>query len=220
MFNLGSALSVTPKAAKACRHLPLTPERIPSFIIPPKIHLRSPRAQLRQDTDRKQLLKSPESCAKTHLRRGLLSPSFSLPERSPRFFRLHASPLATLGHSPGRVSKDGADLSTRAAMGLEHVKKISTPFGFRTLAESPHVRRRESLFHGPDRCNRTQPPASPGTGSGRKDGHEAVPVPSIIEQPSSTSPSAVNHVKKSNPKAVLKSTKTSLQKLLRRKPRR
>lgn len=39
-----------------------------------------------------------------------------------------------------------SDPTTRAAMSLPHLSKITTPYGFLTLAESPCVRRRESLF--------------------------------------------------------------------------
>ncbi|KAA0703361.1 C2 calcium-dependent domain-containing protein 4A [Triplophysa tibetana] len=39
-----------------------------------------------------------------------------------------------------------SDPTTRAAMSLPHLSKITTPYGFVTLGESPCVRRRESLF--------------------------------------------------------------------------
>lgn len=39
-----------------------------------------------------------------------------------------------------------SDPTTSAAMSLPHLSKITTPYGFLTLAESPSVRRRESLF--------------------------------------------------------------------------
>jgi len=39
-----------------------------------------------------------------------------------------------------------SDPTTSAAMSLPHLCKITTPYGFLTLAESPSVRRRESLF--------------------------------------------------------------------------
>lgn len=39
-----------------------------------------------------------------------------------------------------------SDPTTRAAMSLPHLSKITTPYGFLTLGESPCVCRRESLF--------------------------------------------------------------------------
>lgn len=39
-----------------------------------------------------------------------------------------------------------SDPTTRAAMSLPHLSKITTPYGFVTLGESPCVHRRESLF--------------------------------------------------------------------------
>ncbi|KAL2080488.1 hypothetical protein ACEWY4_024281 [Coilia grayii] len=214
MFNLGSALSLPPKTAKACLRMPLTPERIPTFIIPPKVQIRSPRARHR-DTEYTQLL-SPDHCDSPQRRGGLNSPSFALSARSPRFPRLSPAPVARRGHASSQDSEDRTDLSTRAALGLEHVKKIATPYGFRTLAESPHVRRRESLFHGATTSNVNQPPASPGTVSGCStlDEHEA-----FSRSPAARQPSTESRAKRSpNPKAILKSTKTSIQMLLR-KPR-
>ncbi|XP_030043846.1 C2 calcium-dependent domain-containing protein 4A [Microcaecilia unicolor] len=41
------------------------------------------------------------------------------------------------------------DPVTRAAMSLPHLSKITTPYGFLTLGESPCVGRKESLFFDP-----------------------------------------------------------------------
>ncbi|XP_043941674.1 uncharacterized protein LOC122813420 [Protopterus annectens] len=41
---------------------------------------------------------------------------------------------------------DHADPATRAALSLPHFPKITTPYGFLALGESPHIRRKESLF--------------------------------------------------------------------------
>uniref|UniRef100_A0ACB8EP68 Uncharacterized protein n=1 Tax=Sphaerodactylus townsendi TaxID=933632 RepID=A0ACB8EP68_9SAUR len=45
---------------------------------------------------------------------------------------------------------DHSDPVTRAALSLPHLSKITTPYGFLTLGESPRVRRKESLFFGYD----------------------------------------------------------------------
>lgn len=39
-----------------------------------------------------------------------------------------------------------SDPATRAALSLPHLSKITTPYGFLTLGESPNTRRKESLF--------------------------------------------------------------------------
>ncbi|KAH1168531.1 hypothetical protein KIL84_013121 [Mauremys mutica] len=41
---------------------------------------------------------------------------------------------------------DHSDPATRAALSLPHLSKITTPYGFLTLGESPNIRRKESLF--------------------------------------------------------------------------
>ncbi|XP_029442435.1 C2 calcium-dependent domain-containing protein 4C-like [Rhinatrema bivittatum] len=41
---------------------------------------------------------------------------------------------------------DHSDPATRAALSLPHLPKITTPYGFLTLGESPNIRRKESLF--------------------------------------------------------------------------
>ncbi|PKU36221.1 c2 calcium-dependent domain-containing protein 4c-like [Limosa lapponica baueri] len=45
-----------------------------------------------------------------------------------------------------------SDPATRAALSLPHLSKITTPYGFLTLGESPNTRRKESLFfqHDPE----------------------------------------------------------------------
>ncbi|KAJ7335167.1 hypothetical protein JRQ81_013108 [Phrynocephalus forsythii] len=43
---------------------------------------------------------------------------------------------------------DHSDPVTRAALSLPHLPKITTPYGFLTLGESPNIRRKESLFFG------------------------------------------------------------------------
>ena len=126
------------------RSLVLTPERIPSFLIPS----RSPRLR-RGRSGRTRLLSEPdEDPTAPGSPRGLLlrvpSPRLRLPRRAT------ASPDAD------------TDLTTRAAMSLPHVEKVTTPYGFRAvLAASPCTRRRESLFHE-GKAASARPPTDPG----------------------------------------------------------
>lgn len=62
--------------------------------------------------------------------------------------RMLAGPPTSLYNST--VAEDLVDPTTRAAMSLPHLPKITTPYGFLTLGESPCVRRRESLFFKDD----------------------------------------------------------------------
>lgn len=123
------------KAGVSLRNIALTPERIPTFIIPSK--LRSPHAQLDSETDQSRLL-SPSS-PNQHLFASTLSSRVPrLPSTPTMRAKLHRN------LSPG---EDLSDPSTRAAMSLPHVDKVTTSYGFRALAQSPCTRRRESLFH-------------------------------------------------------------------------
>uniref|UniRef100_A0A8K9XJ70 TRIM8/14/16/25/29/45/65 coiled-coil region domain-containing protein n=1 Tax=Oncorhynchus mykiss TaxID=8022 RepID=A0A8K9XJ70_ONCMY len=123
------------KAGVSLRNIALTPERIPTFIIPSR--LRYPRAQLDSETDQSRLM-SPIS-PNQHL--STSTPSSRLP-RLPSTPTMRAKLHRNL--SPG---EDLSDPSTRAAMSLPHVDKVTTSYGFRALAQSPCTRRRESLFH-------------------------------------------------------------------------
>lgn len=218
MFSFGSsALSLPPKTAKAvCQRMPLTPERIPTFIIP------SPRARHRhhEDADRTRLLSPPDHCASPY-RRGHLSPSVALSRRFPKLSKLSPAPAGKVTHADARALEDRSDLSTRAALSLEHVEKISTPYGFRTLAESPHVRRRESLFHGDHRrAAGHHPPTSPCVGVGtslNRRRENPARLPSDSEQVASLSEGQqTSSAKSPNPNGVLKAAKDGLQMVLKK----
>lgn len=153
MFALGSKGESPAVKLKAWQNVPLTPGRIPSFYVPSKLHLSvSPRFRKHKDEDEYQLL-SPSSPENQPA--GSRSPS-----ASPRFpIKLRFTPQS----NRKRSKVDVCDPSTRAAMSLKHVEKVTTPYGFRTLAASPNVSRRESLFHrqrGEEGCQ--SPVCSPG----------------------------------------------------------
>lgn len=144
------------KSGSSLRNLVLTPERIPGFLIPsrsPLLRL-SPRS-LRSSPDRTRLLSEDDddspaaSPAETPLSPAA-SPGFRLRLLPPR---IRASRRAA---SAAATQSADTDLTTRAAMSLPHVEKVTTPYGFRAvLAASPCTRWRESLFH------RTKPATVP-----------------------------------------------------------
>ncbi|XP_016426894.1 C2 calcium-dependent domain-containing protein 4C-like [Sinocyclocheilus rhinocerous] len=142
---------MTPKGYSR-QNLPLTPGRIPKFTIPPKLSM-SPRLcrQKEKDEDTYKLL-SPESPEEQ-------SPGHRPPTGSPSISaKLRFTPKMKLKRLQKSATEDLSDPSTCAAMSLEHVGKVTTPYGFRTLAASPSVSRRESLFHKQGRCEeRTVP---------------------------------------------------------------
>lgn len=136
------------KSGSSLRTLVLTPERIPTFLIPS----RSPRPQP-GSSDRTRLLSDPDEDSPSR------APSVTLRLPSP-----WARRRATAADTPDM------DLTTRAAMSLPHVEKVTTPYGFRAvLAASPCTRRRESLFHQRKAVTLTVTPpvdADPGPGPG------------------------------------------------------
>lgn len=144
------------KSGSSLRALVLTPERIPTFLIPS----RSPRPQP-GSSDRTRLLSDPDEDSPSR------APSVTLRRRA-------AAPAA---------DTPDTDLTTRAAMSLPHVEKVTTPYGFRAvLAASPCTRRRESLFHQRKAVTLTVTPpvdADPGPGPGSSPGGYLRPVKAV-----------------------------------------
>lgn len=97
-------------------------------------------------------------------------PDFLIPSRSPRITR---TPLPSDCNqqdgirSPCQAGSCDLDLSTRAALSLSHVPRVTTPYGFNAvLAASPCTHRRESLYHrrplAQDPQDQNLPSGSPG----------------------------------------------------------
>lgn len=155
MFSLWSLVSglcrimSAVKSGSRLRSLLLTPERIPSFIIPSPGSRLFPSPRLhRGSADMTRLLSDPDD-SPSGGPETRLSPAASprspsrTPSRTPSRFLLRLPPRV---RAP--VEHADTDLTTRAAMSLSHVGKVTTSYGFRAvLAASPCTRRRESLFH-------------------------------------------------------------------------
>ncbi|KAK5621296.1 hypothetical protein CRENBAI_010542 [Crenichthys baileyi] len=138
------------KSGASLRALILTPERIPSFIIPTSRSpfLASPMFR-RNSSDRSRLLSEDddEDQTETSPLGTPTNPGASsrrrLRLRTPRGCRLHHAAA-----NAAEADSADADPTTRAAMSLPHVPKVTTPYGFRgVLATTPNTSRRESLFH-------------------------------------------------------------------------
>ncbi|KAJ6640484.1 hypothetical protein lerEdw1_013694 [Lerista edwardsae] len=119
----------------------VTPDRIPQFCIP----------SLEVD----HFVVQPESVAESEEKYlGTASPR-RITGR-PRPIRSKSEPCArregvlqeTWGRTDAILSSEHSDPVTRAALSLPHLPKITTPYGFLTLGESPNIRRKESLFFG------------------------------------------------------------------------
>lgn len=158
----------------------LTPDKIPDFFIPPKLPAgpAEPEAPAEQSA-------APAAAAAAEP-----PPASASPRRAPRSPRLPAK-LAAESRSLLKAAtrhviqiesaedwpaEEGAatnaDPQAQGAMSLPSVPKAHTSYGFATLAESPHTRRKESLFHSEHGALAQvgSPGARRRAGAGRADG--------------------------------------------------
>lgn len=154
----------------------LTPDKIPDFFIPPKLICCPPEESPPQEPLYCSALRPSSSdhviCSQNPRARSSKNPC------SPRLFPRHGGDARNLQKSanrhiiqiesadePGaahRVSIEvntNADPQSQTAMSLPYVPKAQTSYGFSTLVESPHTRRKESLFHS----NPSSPLTSPNS---------------------------------------------------------
>ncbi|KAM3875877.1 C2 calcium-dependent domain-containing protein 4C [Diretmus argenteus] len=142
----------------------LTPDKIPDFFIPPKLVSCPPEPEI-PDVKPKEGLHASASEQTIGSGKKISSP------RSPRLVAKLAGDTKNLLRAANRhiiqiesaddvVAGDtNADPQSQTAMSLPYVPKTQTSYGFATLKESPHTRRKESLFHS----DLTSPITSPNT---------------------------------------------------------
>ncbi|XP_034987369.1 C2 calcium-dependent domain-containing protein 4C-like [Zootoca vivipara] len=121
----------------------LTPDRIPEFCIPPRLANPPPA-------------KSPSAAFQPHrcltepgLQQAATSAGVGV-DRTPSPFLLpHLIQVESVEEIPGLEEEEGtnSDPQSQAALSLPHFPKAQTSYGFCTLLESPHTRRKESIFH-------------------------------------------------------------------------
>ncbi|KAM3865798.1 C2 calcium-dependent domain-containing protein 4C-like [Diretmus argenteus] len=145
----------------------LTPDKIPNFFIPPKLICCPPESESLTPEPRRCSTLRPSVSDHAICSQSLRAQSSKNP-CSPRLFSHLAGDSRSLQKSANRhiiqiesvdepgvglVDKDNVDVNTNAdpqsqtAMSLPYVPKAQTSYGFSTLVESPHTRRKESLFH-------------------------------------------------------------------------
>ena len=147
----------------------LTPERIPDFFIPPKLMCCPPDEPPSPEPRQPSLRPSSSDhaiCSQSPRARKSKNPC------SPSLFSRNLQKSANRhiiqiesADEPGSGSacRAGADVNTNAdpqsqtAMSLPYVPKAQTSYGFSTLVESPHTRRKESLFHSDPSSPLTSP---------------------------------------------------------------
>ncbi|NXR42843.1 C2C4C protein, partial [Zosterops hypoxanthus] len=140
----------------------LTPDKIPDFFIPPKLSAAPAEAE------------GSEVPAGAALGASVSEQDLAgrKPPRSPRPSGRSRSRSRTAGRhiiqietaedwSEGSCGTN-ADPQAQTAMSLPYVPKAQTSYGFATLMESPHTRRKESLFHSEHSSLCPSPVTSPG----------------------------------------------------------
>ncbi|XP_062998689.1 C2 calcium-dependent domain-containing protein 4C-like [Elgaria multicarinata webbii] len=117
----------------------LTPDRIPEFCIPPRLPNPPPA-------------KSPSAGFQPHrclTEPGLQQAASSATDGSLFQFLPHliqVESVEEIVEDPEEESTN-SDPRSQAALSLPHFPKAQTSYGFCTLLESPHTRRKESIFH-------------------------------------------------------------------------
>ncbi|XP_036837733.1 C2 calcium-dependent domain-containing protein 4C-like [Oncorhynchus mykiss] len=139
------------KTISLCPNI-ITPNTIPEFCIPPKI---SPQQELKTVDWSKT---SPVGKVSFSPEKGS-SPEREVAVREP-FINTHPTliQVESVDETPydqgfSDEESTNADPQSQAALSLPHLAKAQTCYGFCTLLESPHTRRKESLFHShPNAC--------------------------------------------------------------------
>ncbi|XP_038595763.1 C2 calcium-dependent domain-containing protein 4C [Tachyglossus aculeatus] len=138
----------------------LTPDKIPDFFIPPKFPTGPPESEGAGESKGAGASAPPPplgtSASEQNLARG------SGAQRSPRLSAKVAAESRNLlkaasrhiiqiesaeDWGPEEAFGTNVDPQAQTAMSLPYVPKAQTSYGFATLMESPHTRRKESLFH-------------------------------------------------------------------------
>ncbi|XP_028306334.1 C2 calcium-dependent domain-containing protein 4A [Gouania willdenowi] len=123
-----------PKRISLCHNI-ITPDNIPEFCIPPTII-------------------SPQNTEQSRTTRPSKNSAVGNPEAEttiPEQLNPHIIQVESVDESPYDGFSDeemtNADPQSQAALSLPHLAKTQTSYGFCTLLESPHTRRKESIFH-------------------------------------------------------------------------
>ncbi|XP_064192852.1 C2 calcium-dependent domain-containing protein 4C-like [Anguilla rostrata] len=132
------ATSERSKRISLCPNV-ITPATIPEFCIPPKI----PSQQEVKSTEFFRTAPGSSPSAET-LDREVIST---------HIIQVESVEEAPFDNGYSDEETTNADPQSQAALSLPHLAKAQTCYGFCTLLESPHTRRKESLFHSdPSSC--------------------------------------------------------------------
>ncbi|XP_077580918.1 C2 calcium-dependent domain-containing protein 4C-like [Stigmatopora nigra] len=146
----------------------LTPEKIPHFFIPPKLVCCPPEEPEPPESQPGGLRASSSDhviCVQGPKAKGLGGPRLFRggdARNLQRSANRHIIQIESADEPPTGVpgvpgGNTNADPQSQTAMSLPYVPKAQTSYGFSTLMESPHTRRKESLFHSSPASPLTSP---------------------------------------------------------------
>ncbi|XP_063003171.1 LOW QUALITY PROTEIN: C2 calcium-dependent domain-containing protein 4C [Elgaria multicarinata webbii] len=130
----------------------LTPDKIPDFFIPPKLPTVPPEAE-GAEAKAKPNLGTSASEQNLSARKAQRSPRLPVKavSESKNLLKAASRHIIQIESADEWMSEEdvstNADPQSQTAMSLPYVPKAQTSYGFATLMESPHTRRKESLFH-------------------------------------------------------------------------
>ncbi|XP_041086598.1 C2 calcium-dependent domain-containing protein 4C-like [Polyodon spathula] len=144
----------------------LTPDKIPDFFIPPKLTCIPTEPEV-PDVKPKSNLKPSSSEQNVSTKKPPSSPRLmsKLAGETKNLLRAANRHIIQIESADELVDSDSGDPNTNAdpqsqtAMSFPYIPKTQTSYGFATLVESPHTRRKESLFHS-DHTSPVQSPSS------------------------------------------------------------
>ncbi|XP_070986316.1 C2 calcium-dependent domain-containing protein 4C-like [Oncorhynchus clarkii lewisi] len=149
------------KTISLCPNI-ITPNTIPEFCIPPKI---SPQQELKTVDWSKispvgKVSFSPEKGSSPEREVAVREPVINT---HPTLIQVESVDETPYDQGFSDEESTNADPQSQAALSLPHLAKAQTCYGFCTLLESPHTRRKESLFHShPNACPLPLIAGSPG----------------------------------------------------------
>ncbi|XP_062403409.1 C2 calcium-dependent domain-containing protein 4A [Sardina pilchardus] len=124
----------------------ITPDTIPEFCIPPKVHT-TLETKAAEQSKASTIMRVPAQ------ERG--SPKREAPGRELVAHIIQVESVDDMPYDNAGSDEEttNADPQSQAALSLPHLAKAQTCYGFCTLLESPHTRRKESLFHNDPSAN-------------------------------------------------------------------
>ncbi|XP_069784233.1 C2 calcium-dependent domain-containing protein 4C [Narcine bancroftii] len=162
----------------------LTPDKIPDFFIPPTFASTSSEAAAAENAENRQkrsnlkastseqifVAKKPQGSPRVKSRTCSEAGGGNLLRVANRhIIQIESADEGGADELSGSGCNTNSDPQSQSAMSLPYIPLTQTSYGFSTLVESPHTRRKESLFH----ADHGSPVTSPGSPRKRPAGHRS-----------------------------------------------